>query len=559
MKKTKKGLFFIPTCLLTLSLVSCVLAQGTYTGEKIKVDGVTLEKGQNHGEVVYKLQTENAEQVFSKIDVSITQGRFVYKYGKGSLRIVASLSKTEDFAEKISVEHKVNEISSSAIQISFAEKESEIDKLNANSLFLKIEIITEENDATFDNSWIVMGHINVSGTEKLRGSETEAKEYFSKDFSISETMDEAYAFENVSVKEGKLVADMLGPDAYVIYELDASNETNSFEKLTLKVENSMLKSLSQEKRDENGEPVRDSYGEIIMEETGKTYISAYVSSDPTVFTKEAPTKIESSMEGVTSGEIDLSSLVSKIKVSKIYVRVQLSKDAEYEFENSDEHLNIGKISLVGEESKKVDSYLKRNFKEEGLGEKISSQNISSYVEKTTQEQLILRSGNECELITYSYGENGEVEKVSKIGTWTEKGVKYNRNWIAGLTEAQKDAAVADAQLGLTASTEGDKLYTGQYMSGRNAFDVYIKKVSDSYYELTIDVEKWSAEANKQLDASVNNALKAKAYQFSNRVFKDFSIDGEGNVVFVNIDGDRDLYIHQGKVLQRVSDLYILKR
>ena len=559
MKKTKKGLFFIPTCLLTLSLVSCVLAQGTYTGEKIKVDGVTLEKGQNHGEVVYKLQTENAEQVFSKIDVSITQGRFVYKYGKGSLRIVASLSKTEDFAEKISVEHKVNETSSSAIQISFAEKESEIDKLNANALFLKIEIITEENDTTFDNSWIVMGHINVSGTEKLRGSETEAKEYFSKDFSISETMDEAYAFENVSVKEGKLVADMLGPDAYVIYELDASNETNSFEKLTLKVENSMLKSLSQEKRDENGEPVRDSYGEIIMEETGKTYISAYVSSDPTVFTKEAPTKIESSMEGVTSGEIDLSSLVSKIKVSKIYVRVQLSKDAEYEFENSDEHLNIGKISLVGEESKKVDSYLKRNFKEEGLGEKISSQNISSYVEKTTQEQLILRSGNECELITYSYGENGEVEKVSKIGTWTEKGVKYNRNWIAGLTEAQKDAAVADAQLGLTASTDGDKLYTGQYKSGKNAFDVYIKKVSDSYYELTIDVEKWSAEANKQLDASVNNALKAKAYQFSNRVFKDFSIDGEGNVVFVNIDGDRDLYIHQGKVLQRVSDLYILKR
>ena len=143
MKKTKKGLFFIPTCLLTLSLVSCVLAQGTYTGEKIKVDGVTLEKGQNHGEVVYKLQTENAEQVFSKIDVSITQGRFVYKYGKGSLRIVASLSKTEDFAEKISVEHKVNEISSSAIQISFAEEEGEIDKLNANSLFLKIEIITD--------------------------------------------------------------------------------------------------------------------------------------------------------------------------------------------------------------------------------------------------------------------------------------------------------------------------------------------------------------------------------------------------------------------------------
>ena len=73
MKKTKKWLSLIPSCLLLFAVTSCVLAQGTYNGEKTKTAGAAVAAGQHKGELVYEISTQSSSAIFSKIDVSISQ------------------------------------------------------------------------------------------------------------------------------------------------------------------------------------------------------------------------------------------------------------------------------------------------------------------------------------------------------------------------------------------------------------------------------------------------------------------------------------------------------
>ena len=563
MKKTKKWLSLIPSCLLLFAVTSCVLAQGTYNGEKTKTAGAAVAAGQHKGELVYEISTQSSSAIFSKLDVSISQSRISYKYGKQNVKFVASLSKTSDFAEAVSVESTI-EVGQSltALQLSFNQKEEELEKLNTGKLFLKIEVVADESDETFDSSWVVLGNIRISGGEKIKGgSESEENVYLEQDFSVNEDLENVYEKENVEVLNGKLVPSRLGQLSYVIYELNTNDETNSFEKLELRMENGILKSKTGEKLDEEGNPVVDDEGNAELEEKGQTRILASVSSDPTYFSNSAG-KLVSTPEGITSGTIDLSGSVVSITTPKIYVKVEFEKDS-FEVDNPFDYLNVGKLYFVGEESKKVESYFTHDLSE-GLSKAHSSKNMIEYVEKESQEQLVLKGKNKCDYITYIYNDDGTVEtKKANVCYWTEKGIKYDRNYVSGLTEDQLTRAVQD--LKLTASLDATKAYTGSAVIKYN-FDgkeqsatipVFVRKVADAYYELVFDLEKYVGD--KDLVLELDSATRKKAYEYSSKVFNDFVVSGGGNVVYVETDGVRELYVHTGKALQRVSDLKTLRR
>jgi len=475
------------------------------------------------------------------------------------VKVVASVSKTEDFANSVFVESKVEPgANSAALHLSFEEKEDELEALNANKLYLKIQIVSNEEDKSFDPSWVVLGKIQVSGAEKLKGSSNEEeKVYLGYDFSKTNTLEAGVVEkENVIIRDGKLIPEQLGQVSYVVYEIKAENELNSFEKLKLDLKDISLISKSAQKVDEEGVPVEDENGEPVLEDIGKTRITAYVSSDADFFGGEG-TKLESTIEGVTEGVIDLSKNVASITTQTIYVKVEMGKD-DVEFDNPFAHLNVGKLAFVGEESRKVSGYLDKNL-HNSLEEAKSHKNVVLYDEKETQEQLVLKGKNSCEHIIYSYNEDGEVENTRKanVCTWTEKGIKYNRNIVSGLNSEQLEFAIDD--LGLTASTEEGKLYKGKinYGSVQNV-PVFIRKVAEAYYELVFDLETFTT-GQTSVDITLTNSTKKKAYEYSAKVFQDFEAVGEGNVVYVISDGVRELYVHTGKLLQRVSDYKTFKR
>ena len=135
MKKTKRWLSFIPSTLLLFAVTSCVLAQGTYTGLKQQTNGVSLAAGQNNGEFVYEINTQNSAQIFSKLSFTFTNSRIEYRYGKYNLKLVASVSKNADFSESVSVEKTVAIGPASATyQITFDEKADQLANLGVANL-----------------------------------------------------------------------------------------------------------------------------------------------------------------------------------------------------------------------------------------------------------------------------------------------------------------------------------------------------------------------------------------------------------------------------------------
>ncbi len=560
MKKSKKWLSLIPTCMFLFTLSGCVLARGTYDGEIKQVNGFSIKEGQHSGHFVYEINTENSSQIFSRLNISITNSRVIYEYGKYSINIIASVSNSEDFTNSVSVSQKIEAGKSAlnSLQLSFSEKTSEIEALNANKLYVKIEISTDENDDSFDPSWAVLGNIKISGGEKLKGGVDDGeKVYLSYNFDnlndFDSTVEEK---ENVTISNGKLIPEQFGQTSYLIYNLKTDNEANSFENLKLKIENSMLKSKTGIKVDDNGNPELDENENQITEEKGKTKITAYVSSSKDYFSGNGKSLV-SSVEGITEGVIDLSDSVSNITTSNVYVKVEMSKDEGIEFDNAFDYLNIGKISFTGEESKKNDAYLEKDLSKESQ-EYINFNNVASYTEKAQQEQLKLDGNGKCEYVRYIYNDDGTYEiKKANVCSWREKGVSYKRNWVAGLTSSQLEKVVRD--LSLTASSNENLLYEGKINLGSNRnVPLFVKQVADEYYELSFDLETYT-EGEATVKDELNNLSKKKAYEYSNKVFQDYSAEGEGNVVHINADGVREIYIHTGNLIQRVSDLERFKK
>lgn len=560
MKKSKKWLSLISTGMFLFTLSGCVLARGTYTGEEKQVNGFSIKSGQHSGEFVYEINTEDSSQIFSRLNISITESRIVYKFGKYDIKILITVSNSRDFINGITVSQNV-EVGKSelnSLQLSFSEKTEELEALNANKLYVKIEIVTDENDEDFDPSWAVLGNIKISGGEKLKGAnEEEENVYLFYDFSNLNDFDSTVVEkENVTILNDKLIPESLGQASYVIYKMEPNNKTNSFEVLKLKIENSMLKSKTGEKIGENGLPELDEDENVLIEEKGKTKIVAYVSNDKNYFAGDG-VSLSSSIEGVTSGEIDLSASVSNITSSTIYVKIEMQKDEGIELDNPSEYLNIGKISFIGEESKKNDSYLDKDLTKESQ-EYIDANNVYSYIEKAEQEQLKLNKNGKCEYLRYIYNEDGTYEiKKSNVCTWREKGVTYNRNIVAGLTSAQLKKAISN--LSLRASSDDDIEYEGRINLGSYSnIPIFVKQVADEYYELSFDLETYT-EGESSVKDDLSNLAKKKAYEFSNKVFLDYSAEGEGNVIHVDADGVRELYVHTGKLLLRASDLERFKR
>ncbi len=571
MKKIKKWAALVPACLFLLSVSSCSLAKGTYVGQVEQTLGVSLEEGKNQGQFVYQISTQNSQQIFSKLNITINESRISYLFGKYNVKFIASISKTEDFANAISVEEVISVgVKTSSVMLSFTEKEEELEALSANNLYVKIEIVSDENDTTFEDSWVVLGKITISGGEKLKGTSNEEESaYLTVDFASENAIENALAFENVEISEGKLVASRLGQLAYIDYELNTKNEGNSFESLVLNISDSLIKSTTQE--------VEDDTESKTTVEAAKTYVNAYVSTDASLFNNIAG-KIESTVEGVTEGTIDLSAAVSNIVSSKIFVRVELTKDNQYEIENPNDYLKVGKISFEGDESKKVSSYLSKKLYEE-IDSASSVTNISKYYENKTRQDIVLKDGNKAQILTHTLNDDGAIidTKESNLGNWEEKGIKYNSDVVAGLNENQLAFVEADNQFVLsddvTHYKKGNvKLDTDLAKDGfEHTITVYVDKTSDNYYELVFDVEGWK-ELNTTTDldgtvsgpnntelTSIIKACKAKAGEISDRVFENYDMVGGGNVIMVNVEGQRELYIHTEKLIQRVSDLKTFKR
>ncbi len=560
MKKSKKWLSLISTGMFLFTLSGCVLARGTYTGEKKQVNGFSIKAGQHSGDFIYEINTEDSSQIFSRLNISITKSRIIYKYGKYNIKILAIVSNNKDFSNGISISNNIEAGKSelNSLQLSFSEKTKELEALNANRLYVKIAIVSDENDSNFDPSWVVLGNIKISGGEKLKGeNEAEEKVYLSYNFGdindFDSTIEEK---ENVIVSNNKLIPEVLGQSSHVIYKIETDKKTNSFETLKIKIENSMLKSKTGEKIGDDGLPELDEDENKIIEEKGKTMITAYVSSDKSYFIGDGVSLL-SSIEGVTDGVIDLSASVSNITSSTVYVKIEMKKDEGIEFDNPFDYLNVGKISFVGEESKKNDSYLDKDLSNESQ-EFITSNNISAYVEKVEQEQLKLNKKGKCEYLRYVYNDDGTYEiKKSNVCTWKEKGVTYNRSIIAGLTDNQLKNAVSE--LSLRKSAEEDIEYEGMInLDSYSKVPVFVKQVADEYYELVFDLDTYT-EGESFAKDDLTNLAKKKAYEFSNKVFTDYSAEGEGNVIHVVADGTRELYVHTGNLLLRDSDLERLKR
>ncbi len=547
MNKTKNWKFIIPSCLLMVSLVSCAFAKGDYTSDKTQTEGISLSAEQKTGSFVYRIKTTKANQTFSKLNISFNDSRITNLYGEKEIKVRVSICKTADFAEAdtIFVEEKVPVTSSvSSLQFSFDSKGEQLKQLKATELYVKTEIIVDEASDTFNQSWIVLGSMRIFGGEQLDTGEEESASYLDVDFSKDGL---STALEHYAVKVGEdnhLVPETMGVAGYLSYKISPKDNTNTFQSMQLKISDSILKNYAYTEKDEEGKDVE------MFRETG---INVYVSTTEGAYPTKPSASFKSTNEGLTEAVIDLTSAVERISVPDVYVRVELITDENIPSDQT--CLALGKLAFVGEESQKVDSYLSKDFKE-GIADAVAATNFTEYKEKAVQTRIVLKGDDKCEYYTIEYDAEGNpVEKKSTVCTWTEKGIKYNNNWVVGLTEEQLQRVLTAYEITL----DSQKSYTGTKQFLNKNVKVVISEVFSGYYEMVYDVSETFGEGQKDDGGKLSQALKNEAIRFSDKVFQDFNMQGGGNVVYVNHDGQREIFVHEGKTIIRVSDNKILRK
>lgn len=525
----------LPIAVLLLALSSCALAKGTYYSEKKMINGIAIEDKEKSAYFIYPIKTKNEKQIFNQINVSFTNSRISYAFGESSLVMKVSLSKDLLFSnDVVSMEQKITpEKSYTNLSFDFEDQTNDILMLKAHQLYIKVEINVDANDETFDSSWFVLGEMNISGGEKLETEEIETNTYFQYDFKNA-TLEGLIENDGLVVSSSGIASENFLGEAYFVIKVQPKETMNQLQTLKLIMPDSKMKSYVKED------------GTIIH-----TSIEVYVATSLDSFLEQPSITLKSGEDekDIQDLEMNLTSTIEKITSSEIWIKVNLK--AEEDLFNPEEYLIIGEILVEGQEGQRVDSYLKKNFKEENVEDAIEINGFSFFKEREKQNKIILKDKGICNYELIEFDENGEVinQTQASVCTWKEKGLKYNNNIVVGMDEEALQKVLKTYK---TITKDGNSTsYSGQITLQNQLINVFIHEVASNYYELVYDLV--STFNGNEVNTSIKKAATNDGKRFSKNVFEDYVMVGGGNVIEIIYDGRRELLIHNGKTMQRVTD------
>lgn len=382
----------LPIAVLLLALSSCVLAKGTYYSEKKMINGIAIEDKEKSAYFIYPIKTKNEKQIFNQINVSFANSRISYAFGESSLVMKVSLSKDLLFSnDVVSMEQKITpEKSYTNLSFDFEDQTNDILMLKAHQLYIKVEINVDANDETFDSSWFVLGEMNISGGEKLETEEIETNTYFQYDFKNA-TLEGLIENDGLVVSSSGIASENFLGEAYFVIKVQPKETMNQLQTLKLIMPDSKMKSYVKED------------GTIIH-----TSIEVYVATSLDSFLEQPSITLKSGEDekDIQDLEMNLTSTIEKITSSEIWIKVNLK--AEEDLFNPEEYLTIGEILVEGQEGQRIDSYLKKNFKEENVEDAIEINGFSFFKEREKQNKIILKDKGICNYELIEFDENGEV-------------------------------------------------------------------------------------------------------------------------------------------------------
>lgn len=525
----------LPIAVLLLALSSCVLAKGTYYSEKKMINGIAIEDKEKSAYFIYPIKTKNEKQIFNQINVSFANSRISYAFGESSLVMKVSLSKDLLFSnDVVSMEQKITpEKSYTNLSFDFEDQTNDILMLKAHQLYIKVEINVDANDETFDSSWFVLGEMNISGGEKLETEEIETNTYFQYDFKNA-TLEGLIENDGLVVSSSGIASENFLGEAYFVIKVQPKETMNQLQTLKLIMLDSKMKSYVKED------------GTIIH-----TSIEVYVATSLDSFLEQPSITLKSGEDekDIQDLEMNLTSTIEKITSSEIWIKVNLK--AEEDLFNPEEYLTIGEILVEGQEGQRIDSYLKKNFKEENVEDAIEINGFSFFKEREKQNKIILKDKGICNYELIEFDENGEVinQTQASVCTWKEKGLKYNNNIVVGMDEEALQKVLKTYK---TIAKDGNSAsYSGQITLQNQLINVFIHEVASNYYELVYDLV--STFNGNEVNTNIKKAATNDGKRFSKNVFEDYVMVGGGNVIEIIYDGRRELLIHNGKTIQRVTD------
>lgn len=530
----------LPIAVLLLALSSCVLAKGTYYSEKKMINGIAIEDKEKSAYFIYPIKTKNEKQIFNQINVSFANSRISYAFGESSLVMKVSLSKDLLFSnDVVSMEQKITpEKSYTNLSFDFEDQTNDILMLKAHQLYIKVEINVDANDETFDSSWFVLGEMNISGGEKLETEEIETNTYFQYDFKNA-TLEGLIENDGLVVSSSGIASENFLGEAYFVIKVQPKETMNQLQTLKLIMPDSKMKSYVKED------------GTIIH-----TSIEVYVATSLDSFLEQPSITLKSGEDekDIQDLEMNLTSTIEKITSSEIWIKVNLK--AEEDLFNPEEYLTIGEILVEGQEGQRIDSYLKKNFKEENVEDAIEINGFSFFKEREKQNKIILKDKGICNYELIEFDENGEVinQTQASVCTWKEKGLKYNNNIVVGMDEEALQKVLKTYK---TIAKDGNSAsYSGQITLQNQLINVFIHEVASDYYELVYDLV--STFNGNEVNTNIKKAATNDGKRFSKNVFEDYVMVGGGNVIEIIYDGRRELLIHNGKTMQRVTDNEMFK-
>lgn len=538
MKRKKHKL--LPITILLLSLSSCALAKGTYYSEKKMISGIAIEDKEKSAYFIYQIKTKNDKQIFNQMNVSFLNSRISYAFGESFLVIKVSLSKDLLFSsDVVSMEQKITpEKSYTNLSFDFEDQTNDILALKAHQLYIKVEINVAANDETFDSSWFVLGEMNISGGEKLETEEIETNTYFQYDFKNA-TLEGKIENNGLVVSSSGITSENFLGEAYFVIKIQPKETTNQLQTLKLIMPDSKMKSYVKED------------GTIVH-----TSIEVYVATSLDSFLDQPSVTLKSGEDEkeIQDLEMNLTSAIEKITASEIWIKVELN--AEEDLFNPEEYLTIGEILVEGQEGQRVDSYLKKNFKEENVEDAIEVTGLSLFKEEEKQNKISLKAKGVCNYELIEFDENGEIvnQAPASVCTWKEKGLKYNNNIVVGIDEKALQKVLKTYNT--IKNNENNTSYSGSIILQSQSIRVYIREVANDYYEFVYDLA--STFNGNEVNTNIKKAAINDGRRFSKNVFEDYVMVGGGNVIEIIHDGRRELLIHDGKTLQRVMDNEIFK-
>lgn len=525
----------LPIAVLLLALSSCALAKGTYYSEKKMINGIAIEDKEKSAYFIYPIKTKNEKQIFNQINISFTNSRISYAFGESSLVMKVSLSKDLLFSnDVVSMEQKITpDKSYTNLSFDFEDQTNDILRLKAHQLYIKVEINVDANDETFDSSWFVLGEMNISGGEKLETEEIGTSTYFQYDFKNA-TLEGLIENDGLVVSSSGIASENFLGEAYFVIKVQPKETMNQLQTLKLIMPDSKMKSYVKED------------GTIIH-----TSIEVYVATSLDSFLEQPSITLKSGEDekDIQDLEMNLTSTIEKITSSEIWIKVNLK--AEEDLFNPEEYLTIGEILVEGQEGQRVDSYLKKNFKEENVEDAIEINGFSFFKEREKQNKIILKDKGICNYELIEFDENGEVinQTQASVCTWKEKGLKYNNNIVVGMDEEALQKVLKTYK---TIAKDGNNAsYSGQITLQNQLINVFIHEVASNYYELVYDLV--STFNGNEVNTNIKKAATNDGKRFSKNVFEDYVMVGGGNVIEIIYDGRRELLIHNGKTMQRVTD------